>query len=130
MPEAGYIPIPKKILAKGVRDMVRISDGRMSGTAFGAVILHVSPEAAVGGPLAVVRDQDRIRLNVDTRSIDLLISEVELERRLSERTNTHLVKPGSQERGYRGLYARSVQQADFGADFDFCRANYQLNASA
>jgi dihydroxy-acid dehydratase len=82
MPEAGYLPIPKKLAQAGVKDMVRISDARMSGTAFGSIVLHVSPEAAVGGPLAAVRNGDRIRLSVESKRIDLLVDEAEIKRRL------------------------------------------------
>ncbi|PZR49586.1 MAG: dihydroxy-acid dehydratase, partial [Stutzerimonas stutzeri] len=81
MPEAGYIPVPKKLARKGVKDMVRISDARMSGTAFGSIVLHVTPESAIGGPLALVRDGDRIRLDVPGRSLELLVAEAELEAR-------------------------------------------------
>jgi dihydroxy-acid dehydratase len=114
MPEAGSLPIPKKLAAKGVRDMVRISDARMSGTAYGAVVLHVSPEAAAGGPIALVRDGDRIRLDVEARRIDLLVDEAELDARRSAWT-----PPETPKRGYARLYATSVQQADLGCDFDF-----------
>src|SRR5689334_11132296 len=81
MPEAGYLPIPKKLLKQGVKDMVRVSDARMSGTAFGTVVLHVAPESAVGGPLALVRNGDRIRLDVPERRIELLVSDAELAAR-------------------------------------------------
>ena len=83
MPEAGYLPIPKKLAVKGVKDMVRVSDARMSGTAFGAIVLHVSPESAVGGPLALVKNGDRIRLSVSGRKLELLVDEAELARRRS-----------------------------------------------
>ncbi len=83
MPEAGYLPIPKKLAQKGVKDMVRISDARMSGTAFGTIVLHVAPESAVGGPLAAVRNGDRIRLSVAEKSIHLLVDEAEIARRLA-----------------------------------------------
>src|SRR5690606_2684088 len=86
MPEAGYLPIPKKLSSKGVKDMIRISDARMSGTAFGTIVLHVAPEAAVGGPLALVRTGDRIRLSVTNKSIELLVDEAELARRRAELT--------------------------------------------
>src|SRR5205085_8881162 len=99
MPEWGFLPIPKKLLAAGVRDMVRISDARMSGTAFGTVVVHVSPEAAVGGPLAAVRDGDRIRLSVKDKRIDLLVDAAEITRRLSEH---RLGEPP--RRGYAALY--------------------------
>lgn len=118
MPEAGYIPIPKKLARNGVKDIVRISDGRMSGTAFGTIVLHVTPEAAVGGPLAHVQSGDRIRLSVARREIALLVSDEELARRAAERP---VVAPTA-ERGYRKLFLQSVTQADQGVDFDFLRA--------
>ena len=118
MPEAGYIPIPRKLARAGVKDIVRISDGRMSGTAFGTIVLHVTPEAAVGGPLAHVQTGDRIRLSVAAREIALLVSAEELERRARERP---VVAP-SAERGYRRLFLETVTQADQGVDFDFLRA--------
>lgn len=126
MPEAGYIPIPKKLAREGIKDMLRISDGRMSGTASGAVILHVSPEAAVGGPLAIVRDGDMIKLDVEARSLILDIPEEEIKQRLGEWSARTLAsrEEVQRERGYRGLYKRSVLQADQGADFDFLRADY------
>jgi len=114
MPEAGYLPIPKKLSSKGVKDMVRISDARMSGTAFGTIVLHVSPESAVGGPLALVRTGDRIRLSVKNKSIDLLVDEAELERRRAELPP----QPSTaNRRGYDKLYAEQVLQADEGCDF-------------
>jgi len=115
MPEAGYLPIPKKLSAKGVKDMVRISDARMSGTAFGTIVLHVTPEAAQGGPLALVRDGDRIRLSVKERCIDLLVDEAELERRRAGFTST--ARDPATLRGYDRLYAEQVLQADEGCDF-------------
>lgn len=118
MPEAGYIPIPKKLARAGVKDIVRISDGRMSGTAFGTIVLHVTPEAAVGGPLAYVQNGDRIRLSVAKREISLLVTEEVLARRAEERP---IVAPTA-ERGYRKLFLTSVTQADQGVDFDFLRA--------
>jgi len=118
MPEAGYIPIPAKLARQGVRDMVRISDARMSGTAYGTVVLHVSPEAAAGGPLALVRNGDRIRLSVARRTIDLLVDQAELECRRAAWTP---VRPAAQ-RGYQWLYQRHVMQAEHGCDFDFLRA--------
>ncbi|WP_324133713.1 IlvD/Edd family dehydratase [Bosea sp. (in: a-proteobacteria)] len=118
MPEAGYIPIPKKLAQVGVKDMVRISDARMSGTAFGTIVLHITPESAVGGPLGLVRDGDMIRLDVEAREIALLVDEAELERRKSEwQPPAHLAQ---QSRGYRHLYLTTVLQADEGCDFDFC----------
>jgi dihydroxy-acid dehydratase len=118
MPEAGYIPIPRKLARVGVKDMVRISDGRMSGTAFGTIVLHVTPESAIGGPLAHVRSGDRIRLSVSRREISLLVSDDELARR----AQANPVVPPSAERGYRRLFLSSVTQADQGVDFDFLRA--------
>jgi dihydroxy-acid dehydratase len=118
MPEAGYIPIPRKLARAGVKDIVRISDGRMSGTAFGTIVLHVTPESAVGGPLALVRSGDRIRLSVSRREISLLVSDAELARRAQEQP---VLQP-SAERGYRKLFLQSVTQADQGVDFDFLRA--------
>ena len=118
MPEAGYIPIPRKLARAGVKDMVRISDGRMSGTALGTIVLHVTPEAAVGGPLAHVRSGDRIRLSVARRELSLLVGEDELARRARGQP----VTLPSAERGYRKLFLSSVTQADQGADFDFLRA--------
>jgi dihydroxy-acid dehydratase len=118
MPEAGYIPIPKKLAQAGVKDMVRISDARMSGTAFGTIVLHITPESAVGGPLGLVRDGDMIRLDVEAREIALLVEHAELERRKGEwRPPAHLAE---ESRGYRHLYLSTVLQADEGCDFDFC----------
>jgi dihydroxy-acid dehydratase len=116
MPEAGYIPIPKKLLQQGVKDMVRISDARMSGTAFGTIVLHISPEAAVGGPLALVRNGDRIRLDTAGRQISLLVDDAELEARRKA-----LPQPPSGEgrRGYERLYFETVTQAEQGCDFSF-----------
>jgi dihydroxy-acid dehydratase len=115
MPEAGYLPIPLKLARAGVKDMLRISDGRMSGTAFGSIVLHVTPEAAVGGPLAWVQSGDRIRLSVSRRELTLLVSDEELASRRAARP---VVEP-SAERGYRKLFLQSVTQADQGVDFDF-----------
>jgi dihydroxy-acid dehydratase len=120
MPEAGLIPIPKKLARGGVKDMVRISDGRMSGTAAGTIVLHVTPEAALGGPLALVRSGDRIRLSVKARSLALLVDDAELARR-RQALPPAPVHDGD-ERGYRCLFLRSVLQADRGCDFDFLRA--------
>ncbi|HSQ56565.1 MAG TPA: dihydroxy-acid dehydratase, partial [Gemmata sp.] len=118
MPEWGFLPIPRKLLAAGVRDMVRISDARMSGTAFGTVVVHVSPESAAGGPLAAVRDGDSIELDVPNRRLELLVEPKELTRRLAEASP----RPPRVDRGYRWLYANHVLQADRGCDFDFLRA--------
>ncbi|VFR16998.1 Dihydroxy-acid dehydratase [plant metagenome] len=118
MPEAGYLPIPKKLARQGVKDMVRISDGRMSGTAAGTIVLHVTPEAAVGGTLAYVQNGDRIRLSVAKREISLLVDEAELARRRAEKP---VVRPEA-GRGYRKLFLQTVTQADKGVDFDFLRS--------
>jgi dihydroxy-acid dehydratase len=117
MPEAGYMPIPRKLARAGVKDIVRISDGRMSGTAFGTIVLHVTPESAMGGPLAWVQTGDRIRLSVSERRLQWQVSDAELARRQAAQP----VTPPSAERGYRKLYLQSVNQADQGADFDFLR---------
>src|SRR5262249_48652668 len=120
MPEAGYIPIPKKLAHQGVRDMVRISDARMSGTAFGSIVLHVTPESAVGGPLALVKTGDRIRLDVPARRLELLVSAAELKAR---RKKWKAPPPRPEDsRGYRKLFLGSVTQADRGCDFDFLAA--------
>jgi dihydroxy-acid dehydratase len=118
MPEAGYIPIPKKLAQKGVKDMVRISDARMSGTAFGSIVLHVTPESAVGGPLALIRNGDRVRLDVPARRLELKVSPAEL----AKRRKSWRAPPARPEdrRGYRKLFLESVTQADRGCDFDFC----------
>ncbi|KKI13141.1 MULTISPECIES: IlvD/Edd family dehydratase [Comamonas] len=118
MPEAGYLPIPKKLAAQGVKDMVRVSDGRMSGTAFGTIVLHVTPEAAIGGPLAWVQTGDRIRLSVRERCIEWLVSDEEL----TMRQNAKPVQVPVAERGYAHLFKKTVLQADRGADFDFLTA--------
>jgi dihydroxy-acid dehydratase len=117
MPEAGYLPIPAKLAKNGVKDMVRISDARMSGTAYGTIVLHVSPEAAVGGPLALVKTGDRIRLSVARRAIELMVDEAELARR---RAAWRPPAPPP-TRGYAKLYMQSVLQAEHGCDFDFLR---------
>ena len=117
MPEAGYLPIPKKLARAGVKDMVRISDGRMSGTAAGTIVLHVTPESAVGGPLAWVKTGDRIRLDVDKRELTLLVPE---EQMAARRASTP-VNPPVARRGYLKLFLDHVTQADEGVDFDFLR---------
>jgi dihydroxy-acid dehydratase len=117
MPEAGYIPIPKKLAREGVKDMVRISDARMSGTAFGSIVLHVTPESATGGPLALVKNGDRIRLDVPARRLELLVADAELEVRRRNWRRPRLRKEDA--RGYRKLFLESVTQADRGCDFDF-----------
>jgi dihydroxy-acid dehydratase len=117
MPEAGYLPIPKKLATKGIKDMVRVSDARMSGTAFGTIVLHVTPDAASGGPLGLVRNGDRIRLSVKDRRIDLVVDEAELKRRAAA------AKPAAEapERGYAKLYAQEILGADQGCDFAFLK---------
>jgi dihydroxy-acid dehydratase len=124
MPEAGYLPIPMKLARAGVKDMVRISDARMSGTAFGTIVLHVSPEANQGGPLGLVKNGDRIRLSVQERRIDLLVDEAELERRRAEKAEAKAPLP---TRGYAKLYMQHVLQADEGCDFDFLRGEEKRN---
>jgi dihydroxy-acid dehydratase len=119
MPESGYLPIPRKLARQGVKDMVRISDARMSGTAFGSIVLHISPESAVGGPLALVRTGDRIKLDTAGRRIDLLIDDTEMQRRRSA------WRPAEPEpadtRGYRKLFMTTVEQAEHGCDFEFLK---------
>jgi dihydroxy-acid dehydratase len=116
MPEAGYLPIPKKLAAQGVKDMVRISDARMSGTAYGTIVLHVSPEAAIGGPIGLVNNGDRIRISVRNKQIDLLVSEAELQKRREALVAKRSEIPA---RGYAHLYHKHVLQAEQGCDFDF-----------
>jgi len=113
MPEAGYLPIPSRLARQGVKDMVRLSDARMSGTAFGTIVLHISPEASVGGPLSKVQNGDRIRLSVKARRLDLLVDDAELAKRepVTDAAEAH--------RGYKKLYADHVLQAHEGCDFDF-----------
>jgi dihydroxy-acid dehydratase len=115
MPEWGMLPIPKKLLEQGVRDMVRISDGRMSGTSYGTCVLHACPESHVGGPLALVRDGDLIRLDAASRQLDLLVDEAEMSRRRSAWT----APPAHYVRGYGAMYSEHVLQADEGCDFDY-----------
>jgi dihydroxy-acid dehydratase len=117
MPEVGNMALPKKLLAEGVEDILRISDGRMSGTGFGTVVLHVSPESAAGGVLALVRDGDWIELDIEARSLRLLVDDAELEARRTAWKPAHDVA----HRGYVGLYQRHVLQAHLGADMDFLR---------
>ena len=117
MPEVANHPLPRKLLEAGVRDMVRICDGRMSGTAYGTVVLHVAPEAAAGGPLALVEDGDLIELDVPNRRLDLLVGTAELADR---RARTELTRSfATPTRGWEKLYVDHVQQADTGADLDF-----------
>ena len=117
MPEAGYLPIPRKLAQRGVKDMVRVSDARMSGTAFGTIVLHVTPNSASGGPLALVRNGDRVRLSVRERRIDLLVEDAELKKRAAAAKYAR-EKP---ERGYAKLYAQEILGADDGCDFAFLR---------
>ena len=114
------LPIPKKLVSQGVRDMVRISDARMSGTSYGACILHVSPESYVGGPLALVRTGDRITLDVAARRLTLDVAEEELAQR---RATLAPAKP-RYERGYGWMFSRHVSQADHGCDFDFLQTDF------
>jgi dihydroxy-acid dehydratase len=114
MPEAGSVPIPRYLAEKGVKDMVRVSDARMSGTAYGTVVLHCAPEAAIGGPLGLVQNGDLVELDVEQRRLDLLVSEAELGRR-----RAHFTPPPLPDRGWRRLYAEHVLQANLGADLDF-----------
>ena len=118
MPEWGFLPLPRKLLQRGFRDMVRLSDARMSGTAFGTVVVHVTPESASGSPLAAVQNGDIIELDVPNRRLDLLVEEREVQRRLSE---IPAQKPHF-GRGYGVMYSQHVMQADKGCDFDFLRA--------
>jgi dihydroxy-acid dehydratase len=115
MPEWGMLPVPKKLLKQGVRDMVRVSDARMSGTSYGTCVLHVAPESYVGGPLALVRNGDLIELDVEQKTLSLRVDEAELKKRRAA------WKPPVRkyERGYGALFSRHVKQADEGCDFDF-----------
>ncbi|MFZ0374793.1 MAG: dihydroxy-acid dehydratase [Xanthobacteraceae bacterium] len=117
MPEAGYLPIPKKLAHKGVKDMVRVSDARMSGTAFGTIVLHVTPDAASGGPLGLVKNGDRVKLSVKERRITLLVDDAELKKRAAA-APAHVKIP---ERGYAKLFAEQITGADEGCDFRFLR---------
>ena len=122
MPESGYLPIPAKLSKAGVKDMIRISDARMSGTAYGTIILHVTPEASVGGPLGLVRTGDMIELSVSGRRLDLKVHENELKKRREEMESKPEFKLKNSERGYSWLYQNHVLQADEGCDFDFLKA--------
>jgi dihydroxy-acid dehydratase len=123
MPEWGMLPIPRKLLAQGVRDMVRISDARMSGTSYGACVLHVSPESFIGGPLALVRDGDLIELDVAARKLELHVNDDELAQRRAH----WKPRPPHYERGFGALYAAHVTQADKGCDFDFLEAGAETS---
>ncbi|OZI29998.1 dihydroxy-acid dehydratase [Bordetella genomosp. 10] len=120
MPEWGMLPIPKKLVKQGVRDMVRLSDARMSGTSYGACILHVSPESYVGGPLSLVRNGDIITLDVDARTISLDVDDAELQRRRAEWRQPER----RYERGYGWMFSKHIEQADQGCDFDFLRTDF------
>ena len=123
MPEWGMLPIPKKLLKQGVRDMVRISDARMSGTSYGTCVLHISPESWVGGPLALIKTGDTIELNIEKRQINVLVSESELEiRKKSWRPQIRKFP-----RGYGQLFSQHVQQAHEGCDFDFLSGNAEID---
>jgi dihydroxy-acid dehydratase len=117
MAEVGNMALPKKLLEQGITDLIRISDGRMSGTGFGTVVLHVSPEAAVGGPLALVQNGDMITLDVSSRKLQLEVSEEELAARMKNWTLTEKIET----RGYVHLYQTHVEQAHLGADMDFLK---------
>ncbi len=117
MPEAGYLPIPRKLAQSGVKDMIRVSDARMSGTAFGSIVLHVTPDCASGGPLGLVRNGDRIRLSVRERRIDLMVEDSELKQRAAGAKPA----PDNPERGYARLYAQEILGADEGCDFAFLK---------
>ena len=117
MPDVGNMGLPKKLLEKGVADMVRISDGRMSGTGFGTVVLHVSPEAAAGGTFAVVKSGDFIELDVPNRRLHLDVPDEEL----TQRKQDFVLSEGTVKRGYAYLYTQHVEQANLGADFDFLK---------
>jgi len=116
MPEWGQLPIPSKLLKQGVTDMVRVSDARMSGTAYGTCVLHVSPESAAGGPLALVRDGDVIALDAHAGKLDVLLTDAELSARRAELMSAPSTPAA---RGYASLYVERVLQADQGCDFDF-----------
>ncbi len=126
MPEWGHLPIPAKLLKQGVSDLLRISDARMSGTSYGAVVLHVAPEAAVGGPLALIQTGDRIRLDVEARALDVLLDDAELARRRAAWTPP----ARKDERGYRRLYEDHVLQANEGCDLDFLRGRSPVVSDA
>jgi dihydroxy-acid dehydratase len=122
MPEWGMLPIPKRLLGQGVRDMIRISDGRMSGTSYGACILHVAPESFVGGPLNFVQTGDEIEIDVDKRSIHLHVSDAELARRKAAWKQPAPKYP----RGYGAMFSQHIGQADEGCDFDFLAGAGQI----
>ncbi|MBN8190490.1 dihydroxy-acid dehydratase, partial [Salipiger thiooxidans] len=123
-PEWGMLPIPKALIRQGHRDMLRISDARMSGTSYGACVLHVAPESYVGGPLALLRTGDTVRLDLEARRLDMLVDEDELARRKAEWT----APPRRFERGYGHMFSQHVTQADQGCDFDFLQSDYGRTA--
>ena len=125
MPEVGNFPIPEKLLKRGVRDMIRISDARMCGTAFGAIVLHVSPESAIGGPLSLVQEGDEIELEVAQPRLHLNVDDAELSRRRAKWRSSAL----SYNRGYGRLYLEHVNQAPLGCDFDFLRGSDPVSAT-
>ena len=118
MPEWGMLPLPRKLLKAGVRDIVRVSDSRMSGTSYGTCVLHVAPEAAIGGPLALVRDGDLVSLDTAARRLDLLVEQRELDRR----REVWRPSPSRFQRGYGVIWREHVLQANLGCDFDFLEA--------
>ena len=120
MPEWGMLPIPKKLVKQGIRDMLRISDARMSGTSYGACILHVAPESYIGGPLAVVRTGDMITVDVEKRLIQIDISKIELEGRMADFTRL----PPRFGRGYGWMFSQHIEQAPNGCDFDFMKTDF------
>jgi dihydroxy-acid dehydratase len=126
MPEWGQLPIPAKLLRAGVTDMVRVSDARMSGTSYGACVLHVTPESHVGGPLALVKTGDMISLDIEARRIDMLVSDEEL----SARKAAWIAPEAKFKRGYGTLYLKHIQQADKGCDFDFLESDYGQDKTA
>jgi dihydroxyacid dehydratase/phosphogluconate dehydratase len=126
MPEWGHLPIPAKLLKRGVSDLLRISDARMSGTSYGAVVLHVAPESAIGGPLAFIRTGDRIRLDVEGRTLDALLDDAEL----AERRAGWTPPARKDERGYRRIYEDHVLQANEGCDLDFLRGRSAVVSDA
>lgn len=129
MPEAGLIPIPRKLAREGVKDMLRISDGRMSGTAGGSIVLHVTPEAAVPSSVfGVVTSGDMIEIDLANTKLELCVEEDEITRRLKKRTVESDRKCRLRERGYRSLHARCVNQADEGCDLDFLVPDHQVES--
>jgi dihydroxy-acid dehydratase len=120
MPEWGMLPMPKKLLKQGVRDMLRMSDSRMSGTSYGACVLHISPESFVGGPLALVKNGDMISVDVPARTINLEISDEEFARRKA----AWKAPEPKYERGYGWMFSKHIQQANEGCDFDFLRTDF------